>query len=36
VIKIVREGQAGLNGAKAAEFRYLLPESENGEAEIAA
>jgi len=29
VIKIVRKGRAGLNGGKAAEFRYLLDESEN-------
>ena len=31
VIKIVRKGQAGLNGGKAAEFLYLLPESESAE-----
>jgi len=29
VIKIVSKGKAGLNSRKAAEFRYLLPESEN-------
>ena len=31
VIKIVRKGQAGLNGGKAAEFRYLLLETEGVE-----
>jgi len=36
VIEIVRRGKAGLNSRKAAEFRYLLSESENREAEIAA
>jgi hypothetical protein len=36
VIEIVRKGKAGLNSRKAAEFRYLLPESKNGEAEIVA
>jgi hypothetical protein len=36
VIKIVSKGKAGLNSRKAAEFRYLLSESKNGEAEIAA
>ena len=30
VIKIVSKGDAGLNGRKAAEFRYLLPQNENG------
>jgi hypothetical protein len=30
VIKIVRKGQARLNGGKAAEFRYLLSQTENG------
>jgi hypothetical protein len=30
VIKIVRKGKAGLNGAKAAAFLYLLSQSENG------
>jgi hypothetical protein len=30
VIDIVDKGQAGLNGAKAAEFQYLLPPNENG------
>jgi hypothetical protein len=33
VIKIVRKGKAGkpgLNGGKAAEFRYLLPQNANG------
>jgi hypothetical protein len=30
VIKIVRKGQARLDGGKAAEFRYLLPQTENG------
>jgi hypothetical protein len=30
VIEIVNKGKAGLNSGKAAEFRYLLPESENG------
>jgi hypothetical protein len=29
VIKIVSKGKAGVNSRKAAEFRYLLPESEN-------
>jgi hypothetical protein len=32
-IKIVHKGQAGLNGGKAAEFRYLLPQTENGASE---
>ena len=36
VIEIVRKGKAGLNSRKAAEFRYLLSESENGEVEIVA
>jgi hypothetical protein len=36
VIEIVRKGKAGLNSTKAAEFRYLLSASGNGEAEIAA
>ena len=31
VIKILSKGDAGLNGAKAAEFRYLLPEAESAE-----
>jgi hypothetical protein len=31
VIEIVRKGKAGLNSRKAAEFRYLLSESENPE-----
>ena len=30
VIKIESKGKAGLNSRKAAEFRYLLPDSENG------
>jgi hypothetical protein len=30
VIKIVSKGDAGPNGRKAAEFRYLLPQNENG------
>ena len=30
VIKILRRGKAGLNSGKAAEFRYLLSQSENG------
>jgi len=30
VIKIFRKGRAGLNTGKAAEFRYLLSQSENG------
>jgi hypothetical protein len=29
VVKIVRKGQARLNGGKAAEFRYLLPQPGN-------
>jgi len=29
VIKIVDKGQAGPNRRKAAEFRYLLPQSED-------
>jgi hypothetical protein len=29
VIKIVRKGKAGLNTGKAAEFRYLLSETES-------
>jgi hypothetical protein len=36
VIKIVSKGKAGLNSREAAEFRYLLSQSENGRAEIAA
>ena len=32
-IEIVRKGKAGLNSRKAAEFRYLLSQSENGEAQ---
>jgi hypothetical protein len=32
VIKMVSKGKAGSNSRKAAEFRYLLPETEsNGE-----
>jgi hypothetical protein len=31
VIEIVSKGKAGLKSRKAAEFRYLLPESESGE-----
>jgi CHC2 zinc finger len=30
-IEIVRKGKAGLKSRKAAEFRYLLPETENAE-----
>ncbi|HKR31588.1 MAG TPA: hypothetical protein VJT08_13985 [Terriglobales bacterium] len=30
VIEIVSKGQAGVNGRKAAEFRYLLSEGDNG------
>ena len=30
VIKILRKGKAGLNSGKAAEFQYLLSQSENG------
>jgi len=33
VIKIVRKGKAGLNSGKAAEFRYLLAESESASAQ---
>jgi hypothetical protein len=29
VIEIVSKGKAGLNSGKAAEFRYLLPQTEN-------
>jgi hypothetical protein len=29
-IKIVSKGKAGSNSRKAAEFRYLLSQSENG------
>ena len=29
VIEIVRKGQPGLNSREAAEFRYVLPQSEN-------
>jgi hypothetical protein len=29
VIKIISKGKAGLNSEKAAEFRYLLPETDN-------
>jgi hypothetical protein len=36
LIEIVRKGKAGLNSRKAAEFRFLLPESKNGEAKIVA
>jgi hypothetical protein len=28
VVKILNKGEAGLNGGKAAEFRYLLPQAE--------
>ena len=31
VIEIVCKGKAGLNSGEAAEFRYLLPESESAE-----
>jgi hypothetical protein len=30
VIAFVHKGQPGLNSREAAEFRYLLPRSENG------
>jgi hypothetical protein len=30
VIKVIRKGQARANGGKAAEFRYLLPQTGNG------
>ena len=30
VIKIENNGQAGVNAGKAAEFRYLLSQNENG------
>ena len=30
VIEIVNKGDARPNGGKAAEFRYLLPQSEDG------
>jgi CHC2 zinc finger len=33
VIQIVRKGKAGLNSSKAAEFRYLLSQTENGAAQ---
>ena len=33
VIKIVRNGKAGLNSGEAAEFRYLLSQSESASAE---
>jgi hypothetical protein len=33
VIKIVKKGKAGLNSRKAAEFRYLLPQTEIGVSE---
>jgi len=33
VIEFVSKGKSGMNSGKAAEFRYLLPESENGAAE---
>src|SRR5262249_37391214 len=36
VIKIVSKGNAGVNSTRAAEFRYLLPATKNGAAEIAA
>lgn len=29
IIKIISKGKAGLNSGKAAEFRYLLLETEN-------
>jgi hypothetical protein len=29
VIEIVSKGKAGLNSRKAAEFRYVLPQTEN-------
>ena len=31
VVKILNKGEAGLNGGKAAEFRYLLTEAESAE-----
>jgi hypothetical protein len=31
VVKILSKGEAGLNGAKAAEFQYLSPETESAE-----
>jgi hypothetical protein len=36
VVKVVRKGQARASGGKAAEFRYLLSQGENGRAETAA
>jgi len=30
VIKIISKGKAGLDSRKAAEFRYVLSQSENG------
>jgi hypothetical protein len=33
VIEIVSNGKSGVNSRQAAEFRYLLPQSENGAAE---
>jgi len=33
VIKILSKGEAGLNGAKAAVFQYLLPDTESPEAD---
>jgi len=36
VIKVVCKGKAGSSGGKAAQFRYLLSQSGNGTAEIAA
>jgi len=35
VIKVVRKGKAGLNGGKATEFQYLLPQTGNGTAQTA-
>jgi hypothetical protein len=36
VIEIINKGKAGLNSGEAAEFRYLLSQGANGEAENAA
>ena len=33
VIEFVNDGKPGLNSGKAAEFQYLLPQSENGAAQ---
>ena len=33
MIKVIRVGDSGPNGKRASEFRYLLPQAENGVAQ---